>query len=332
MALANTMNSIDKVYDILEKIGDESASLVLDTWHLWRNDNSDLDQFTSSINRLNPKWVSVVHFTDAKKEIPREKQLDGDRKIPTLGCLNLSRFCRSMDSLDFKGVYSLNVYDRDLWDQDPLQVATKGLMLMKQYFNYDRKSLADSAEWDQKKRCELLWEHQYYTHLDPRISKDDRSEQLIGELSSILSGKVVLDFKCGFSPLSQYVTYGFDAYEGCVNHLKYIHPNKKWYCRSDVDFSKEFKEKIDVLLHIGLGDSNTEEQSHYNIRNNCKPNLVVIECAANEDGSVNESKAGNQERWKRICNGLKLIKTKLIKTNMSDRSYRLLVVGEFNVV
>ena len=143
---------------------------------------------------------------------------------------------------------------------------------------------------------------------------------------------MVLDFKCGFSPLSQYVTYGFDAYEGCVNHLKYIHPNKKWYCRSDVDFSKEFKEKIDVLLHIGLGDSNTEEQSHYNIRNNCKPNLVVIECAANEDGSVNESKAGNQERWKRICNGLKLIKTKLIKTNMSDRSYRLLVVGEFNVV
>lgn len=328
MCLANTMNSIDKVYKILNET---NGFLILDTWHLWRRDDENFSKFRNTIENLDPKWISVIHFTDASKDIPRESQVDGDRKLPNLGCLNLKEFCRIIDSKNFKGTYSLNVYDRSLWNEDALQVATKGLALMKQCINnYENKNTTDSKQWDQKIRCDHLWNEQYYTHLDPRILRSNRDQQMVHELSEYLQDKIVLDFKCGFSPLANYVTYGFDAYNGCIKYLKNKYPNANWFCQSDLEFSNNFKEKIDVLLHIGLGDSNTEEESHYKIRKNCKPKIIIIECAANPDGTVSESKIGNQKRWQRLSEGLKIIKIKLIKTNMSERSYRLLLVGENN--
>lgn len=329
MCLANTMNSIDKIYDILTET---QGWLVLDTWHLWRNDNSNFTHFKESIDRLNKEWVSVIHFTDARKDIPRERQVDGDRKLPKYGCLDLPSFCQSLDTLGFKGTYSLNVYDQSLWNQDPLKVATEGLMLMKQCFDYKNVSLLDSPVWNQKKRCELLWEKQYYTHLDPRISQTNRDHQLRQILLPLLQDKIVLDVKCGFSPLGQYVTYGFDAYGKCIEYLKSKYPTAHWYCESDQEFSKRFSQKIDVLLHIGLGDSDTEEESHFQLRKNCQPSLVVLECAANADGTVNESKMGNQKRWSRLIQDLDIIKIELIQTDMAERSYRLIMAGKPRVI
>jgi hypothetical protein len=190
--------------------------------------------------------------------------------------------------------------------------------------------LFDSDKWRKKqsRRCEGLWAKQYYTHLDPRIRKTDRDVKLQEIIAPFLKGNIVLDFKCGFSPLGEYVNYGFDAFNECIDYLKKKFPNADWYHSSDEDFSVWFSKKIDVLLHIGLGDSDSEEKSHYIVREKCKPKMVILECAANQDGSVNESKIGNSARWHRMSEDLTNKQTFFVKTNMSDRSYRLILVGE----
>lgn len=129
MALAKAFNSLDDVCDVLEKINHPNASMVLDTWHLWRNDDAS---FTNCpFRRINPKFVSVVHYTDARKDVPQQQQRDGDRKMPEQGVLDLPLFSQRLRDIGFSGVLSLNVYDRSLWQQDPLTVATSGFYAMR---------------------------------------------------------------------------------------------------------------------------------------------------------------------------------------------------------
>jgi 2-keto-myo-inositol isomerase len=129
MSLSPFLNKITDVYDILDHVDDPQASLVLDTWHLWRGSNENFTNYEQTISRLNPDWIAIVHFTDASKNIPRDHQSDGDRKLPTLGCLNLKKFYQMTPK---NITYSLNVYDRSLWDYDPLEIASKGKNLMSQ--------------------------------------------------------------------------------------------------------------------------------------------------------------------------------------------------------
>lgn len=129
MSLAKYYNKIDDVCDIMEKIDHPNKSLVLDTWHLWRNGTRDFANVP--FHRINPNWISVVHYTDAKKDIPREFQKDGDRKMPEEGVLDLNFFCNKLNSIDYNNWLSINVYDISLWKENPKKVALKGLQTMK---------------------------------------------------------------------------------------------------------------------------------------------------------------------------------------------------------
>lgn len=329
MALSKYMNAIENVYEILKNSSGKNKSLVLDTWHLWRNDNNKFSSFYKSCEKLDISWASIIHFTDASKDIERINQKDGDRRMPTQGCLDLSGFSNTINNMGFSGYYSLNVYDRNLWNQDNLHTAVTGRYLMLQAIeNYT--DLKDSIYWmdKQNKRCDGLWSNSYRTHLDPRIKKTNRDEILNNRLEKYLHGKYVLDFKCGFSPLVKFVSEGFDASNECISYLKKKFREKNWHLASDKDFSLNYQHKIDVLLHIGLGDSNTEEESHYRIRKNCKPEIVIIECAADKDKQVDESRKGNRDRWERLKQELQIIEEFDYETNMDSRKFRKVIIGK----
>jgi sugar phosphate isomerase/epimerase len=331
MALAKCMNKIDDVYKIMQYSSGKNKSLVLDTWHLWRNDDSKFTKFLNSVNNLNISWAGIVHFTDADRDIPRLNQKDGDRRLPTQGCLDLSSFCDKINNMGFSGYYSLNVYDRNLWNEDNLKTAVLGRYLMRQSID-DYKDIKDSVHHSNKQqhRCDGLWAKSYRTHLDPRFKKTNRDDILNKKLENYLQGNYVLDFKCGFSPLVNFVSEGFDASTECIGYLKRKYPDKKWHISSDSDFSENYKKTIDVLLHIGLGDSDTEEKSHMTIRKNCKPKLVIIECASDKNNEVDESKEGNRARWERLKGGLEIIEEFNYKTNMAERSFRKMIIGKLN--
>ncbi len=128
MSLAKSYNSINLALDIIDKIDHPLKSIVLDTWHLWRND--DFKFSNCPFERVDHNIVSVVHFTDARREVPRCEQRDSDRKMPGEGLLDLHLFCDKLNSIGFEGVLSLNVYDKSLWDEDQLKVAERGFQSM----------------------------------------------------------------------------------------------------------------------------------------------------------------------------------------------------------
>ena len=332
MSDAKYYNDLPSVFEIIEEVNHPSAKLVLDTYHIWRrgdNDNFEGLARLFSDKLINPECISVVHFTDTSKWIPRFLQRDDSRRLPGEGRLNLSKFYSLMNDIKYKGALSLNVYDQSLWNYPPLQVATKGYYGMHRTMeNPSYSNLADGLAWqnNQNQRCAGLWIKDYWSHLDPRISPSDRDTQLKELLGPIIKDKKVLDFKCGFSPLADFVSIGFDAYQGCITFLKKNYPNARWECATDDEFSENFNEQIDVLMHLGLGDSNSEVENHIKIREKSKPGIVILECCANADGTVNESKQGAQQRWQRLKSGLKGSEH-LLRSTMSKRSHRLVFVG-----
>lgn len=328
MSLAKYYNNINETIDIIDGINHPLKSYVLDTWHLWRNDDRN---FTNCpFERMNPADISVIHYTDTCRKTTREKQTDGHRRLPYEGILNLENFSKQLHKIGYCGWVSLNVYDQSLWNFDNLHIASKGYYLMNRSSQaHMYNNLQDHIIWKnkQKIRCDGLWCKNYWTHLDPRINISNRKEKLLEIIKNELENKVVLDFKCGFSPLAEYVTYGFDAFDDCINYLNSNYIDKFWYCQSDFEFSSWFDKKIDVLLHIGLGDSVSEIESHLAIRKKCNPEVVIIEAAANDEDRVDESKIGNQKNWETLKKGLNG-KTYIINTNMKERSKRILFIGK----
>ncbi len=327
MSLAKGFNTLESACEVVKRVDNPRAALVLDTFHLWRNGDRDFTSLRQA--ELRPEWVSVVHFTDASKDIPQHKQSDGDRKLPGDGQLNLRRFLSIMGDINYTGVLSLNVYDKSLWHRPPLEVAVDGLNRTNRIvFAEEFENTKDSPRWKGREdiRCDGLWSKDYFTHLDPRFVSTNRAQQLEDIIAPLLSGKKVLDFKCGFSPLGQYVSVGFDAYQGCIDFLRKKYPTAEWQCVSDDRFAETYNEKIDVFMHIGLGDSDTEVASSLKVRENCKPEIVILECCANDDGTVNNAKAGASERWERLKAGL-VGESFVIKTDLPKRSTRLLFVG-----
>jgi len=327
MSLSRGFNTLESICEILKRVDNPRAALVLDTFHLWRK--GDRNFSTIDFSMVRPEWVSVVHFTDTSKVIPQHQQGDGHRKLPGEGLLNLSRFLSLLGGINYTGVLSLNVYDRSLWDRPPMEVAIDGLHRTNRLiFAEEFQDTKDAPNWRGREdiRCDGLWSKDYFTHLDPRFITTNRAQQIERIVLPVIAGKKVLDFKCGFSPLSSHVSVGFDAYQGCIDYLRRKHPAASWHCMSDEGFSQVYKDKIDVLMHIGLGDSDTEVASSLLVRENCKPEIVILECCANDDGTVNNAKAGSSERWEKLKHGL-TGDSYVIKTDLPKRSTRLLFIG-----
>lgn len=332
VARAPAFNQFEDAIKLVRAANHPQAKVVVDLFHLWRSScDKEFNKFAADMDRLNIKGseIAVVHFTDARSDLSCDKQTDSDRRLPGVGSLNLHRAIEILRTVGYFGPISLNVYDQSLWDRPPAKVAVEGLYRTQEIVAGSFVSdLTDGNIWSgkQSERCMGLWSKQY-SHLDPRLETNNRARLLRAILEPFISNKKVLDFKCGFSPLAELVSVGCDAFQGCIDYLSKMYPDKKWICMPDKEFSETFEEPIDVLMHIGLGDSDTEIESHLRIRAKCKPELIVIECCANDKGQVDDSKPGSSARWEKLKQGL-TGDTHLIKTNMTKRPNRLLFIGK----
>jgi len=104
----------------------EKACLVCDTFHLYRGGS-----MYTGIKHLNGKSIAVCHFNDAPADPPQFEQGDADRVLPGDGVLPLVEFVRDLKAIGFAGPLSLELFNRELWDQDPRHVARMGIERMR---------------------------------------------------------------------------------------------------------------------------------------------------------------------------------------------------------
>lgn len=127
LGFVQDIRTIDDALEIIRSSGHPDACIVLDPFHCWVGGGS-----MESISQLTAAQVAVSHFNDAPATPAPATQRDPDRVLPGDGAIDLTRYCELLRGIGYAGFLSLELFRPDLWSQDPLEVARRGLEKMRQ--------------------------------------------------------------------------------------------------------------------------------------------------------------------------------------------------------
>jgi 2-keto-myo-inositol isomerase len=106
--------------------GHPKACLLLDIYHLYKGGSE-----FGGLKFLSGSFLSMIHFNDYPATPPRAAINDAARVYPGDGVAPLKDILRDLRAIGYRGYLSLELFNRDYWSQDALQVARTGLEKMK---------------------------------------------------------------------------------------------------------------------------------------------------------------------------------------------------------
>jgi sugar phosphate isomerase/epimerase len=106
--------------------GHPKACILADVFHLYKS-GSDF----KGMHLLSADALPHLHINDYPAMPPRAEITDAARVYPGDGVAPLKDMLRDLRQLGFRGMLSLELFNRDFWKQDALQVAKTGLEKMK---------------------------------------------------------------------------------------------------------------------------------------------------------------------------------------------------------
>jgi sugar phosphate isomerase/epimerase len=101
--------------------GHPDACILADSYHLYKGGSP-----LSALRALNGEMLPLFHINDYPN-IPRETITDADRVYPGDGIAPLEALFHTLRRIGFDGVLSLELFNAEYYQQDPLQVARTGL-------------------------------------------------------------------------------------------------------------------------------------------------------------------------------------------------------------
>ncbi len=105
--------------------GHPQACIMPDVYHLYKGGSG-----FSGLRLLDGSAMHVFHMNDYPADPPRAKITDADRVYPGDGVAPLRSIIRDLVRVGFRGVLSLELFNRSYWKQDALAVAKNGLQKM----------------------------------------------------------------------------------------------------------------------------------------------------------------------------------------------------------
>lgn len=126
LGFADGVHTIRAAWEIVRRAGDPDGSIILDTFHIFRG-GSPLED----MKLIPAESIAIFHFNDAPGHIPREEQSDADRVMPGGGILPLAEQLDILAGMGYQGAVSLELFNRSLWQRDPLEVAREGIERMR---------------------------------------------------------------------------------------------------------------------------------------------------------------------------------------------------------
>ena len=123
---SKTLHRLGEVAYALVEAAHADACAVLDVFHIYRggSDFAGLRMFPASA-------LHVFHMNDYPADPPREKITDAERVMPGDGIAPLGQILRDLRTIGFRGMLSLELFNRTYFQQDPLAVARTGLEKIK---------------------------------------------------------------------------------------------------------------------------------------------------------------------------------------------------------
>lgn len=117
-----SVSTLDQAVSIVEQVGDDDATLIVDAFHTWNSDST-----AELLASLPAQRVSHYHIDDAAPDIPAGKQTDPDRVMIGDGAIDLETEIAMLRSIGYQGMISLELFNRQLWQQDPAEVLALGI-------------------------------------------------------------------------------------------------------------------------------------------------------------------------------------------------------------
>jgi sugar phosphate isomerase/epimerase len=119
---SRTLNRLGTAAFVALETGHPKACVLSDVYHLHKGGSG-----FAGHRLLNGQAIQVFHVNDYPAAPPRETITDAHRVYPGDGVAPLEKLFREMYEAGFRGVISLELFNRDYWQQDPFQVAKTGL-------------------------------------------------------------------------------------------------------------------------------------------------------------------------------------------------------------
>jgi sugar phosphate isomerase/epimerase len=121
-----SVSQLRQAWQIVQKVDDPEATLILDAFHSW-NSNSTLDE----LRQIPGNRISHYHIDDAHPDILPTKQMDPDRVMIGDGVIDLRAEIQVLRDIGYQGAISLELFNQDLWAQDPREVLRTGIERMR---------------------------------------------------------------------------------------------------------------------------------------------------------------------------------------------------------
>jgi sugar phosphate isomerase/epimerase len=131
---SRTLSRLGEVCFVALESGHAQACMLLDVYHIYKGGSS-----LNGLRLLNGAAMHVLHFNDYPGQPPRASITDAQRVYPGDGVAPLKAILRDLRQIGYRGVLSLELFNRDYWKQDAFTVAQTGLERMR---NVVRSSLA----------------------------------------------------------------------------------------------------------------------------------------------------------------------------------------------
>lgn len=120
-----SLNNVADTVSVLDRCAAPDACLILDAFHNW-NQSTTLDD----IRALPLERVAHYHIDDAAPGIPSGQQKDPDRVMIGDGVTDLASELSVLKEKGYNKWLSLELFNAELWSQDPAEVAKIGLERM----------------------------------------------------------------------------------------------------------------------------------------------------------------------------------------------------------
>jgi sugar phosphate isomerase/epimerase len=115
----------ETVFVALES-GHPQACILLDIYHLYKGGSN-----FQGLRFLSGSAMHVLHCNDYPADPPRTAITDAQRVYPGDGVGPLKDIMRDLRAIGYRGFLSLELFNRDYWNQDALLVARTGLEKMR---------------------------------------------------------------------------------------------------------------------------------------------------------------------------------------------------------
>ncbi len=123
---SKTLSRLSEAAYVAIESGHAQACILPDVYHLYKG-GSDF----SGLKLLSGSAIHVFHMNDYPSTPARAEITDAQRVFPGDGVAPLVEIFRDLRAIGFRGMLSLELFNRDYWQQDAFAVAQKGLVKMR---------------------------------------------------------------------------------------------------------------------------------------------------------------------------------------------------------